>query len=61
MPNQTCGPYILWVSYGTENWCPRCFDNLEDALSCIQEGVGEPWVLTKRLTIMVTEVDETTP
>lgn len=47
------GSFIVWLDYGCENWQPRSFNSIEEALK--SEKYAE-WIITKRVDFKATEV-----
>ena len=52
-PEDTAGPYIVWVNNGCEGWSPRSFSTLKDAL--IGERYTTTFVVTKAIDFDVVE------
>jgi hypothetical protein len=51
----TKGPYTVWENNGCEGWQPYSFNTL---LECLEkQKYSSEWVITKRITYEVKEID----
>ncbi len=52
-PEDTKGPFILWLDYGYDGWQPKSFATIRAALESEKYGTG--FVITKAVEYQIVE------